>query len=119
MGVINDPKKAIYNKVYSKTTISVDDVAKTVLHNSNKQSTSSSRSVRSTQPPKPSSILDVNHTKQTNINIDKLKIQLKLWFVLTIIILLISIALSITGIFAIVSGFICLTKYTKLKEHTI
>lgn len=28
MGWINDPKKALYNKVYNKTTVSVDDIAK-------------------------------------------------------------------------------------------
>lgn len=26
MGLINDPKKAIYNKVYNKTTVSIEDV---------------------------------------------------------------------------------------------
>ena len=35
MGYINDPKKAIYNKVYNKTTVGVGDVARTVT-NSNK-----------------------------------------------------------------------------------
>lgn len=28
MGYINDPKKAVYNKIYNKTTVSVDDVFK-------------------------------------------------------------------------------------------
>jgi hypothetical protein len=28
MGLINDPKKAIYNKVYNKTTVSADKVVK-------------------------------------------------------------------------------------------
>lgn len=26
MGYINDPKKAVYNKIYNKTTISADDI---------------------------------------------------------------------------------------------
>lgn len=30
MGLVNAPKKAIYNKVYNKTTISAGDVANTV-----------------------------------------------------------------------------------------
>ena len=31
MGLVNDPKKAIYNKVYNKTSVGVPDVAKVVL----------------------------------------------------------------------------------------
>lgn len=30
MGLINDPKKAVYNKVYSKTTVGVGDAARIV-----------------------------------------------------------------------------------------
>ena len=26
MGVVNDPKKAMYNKIYNKTTVSIDDI---------------------------------------------------------------------------------------------
>ena len=28
IGIVNDPKKALYNKVYNKTTIGVDDINK-------------------------------------------------------------------------------------------
>lgn len=29
MGLVNDPKKAVYNKVYNKTTVGVNDLIKT------------------------------------------------------------------------------------------
>lgn len=44
MGWINDPKKAVYNKIYNKTTVSVDDIAK----GDNKSSNKSSRSADDT-----------------------------------------------------------------------
>ncbi len=28
LGIVTDPKKAIYNKVYKKTTIGIDDIGK-------------------------------------------------------------------------------------------
>lgn len=31
MGLITNPKKAVYNKVYNKTSISVFDIIKTIL----------------------------------------------------------------------------------------
>lgn len=31
MGWVNNPKKAVYNKVYNKTTVSAGDVANTVI----------------------------------------------------------------------------------------
>lgn len=34
MGYINDPKKAIYNKVYNKTTVGVNDIVKIPTHKS-------------------------------------------------------------------------------------
>ena len=40
-GYINDPKKAVYNKIYNKTTIGVDDIFK----GDNKSSNKSSKSV--------------------------------------------------------------------------
>lgn len=36
MGYINDPKKAVYNKVYNKTTVSVDDLLKNSSGNSSR-----------------------------------------------------------------------------------
>lgn len=36
MGYINDPKKAVYNKVYNKTTIGVDDLIENTNTNNNK-----------------------------------------------------------------------------------
>lgn len=36
MGLINDPKKAIYNKVYNKTTVGVRDIVKDVASSDNK-----------------------------------------------------------------------------------
>lgn len=31
IGIVNDPKKALYNKVYSKTTVSVDDIVNSIV----------------------------------------------------------------------------------------
>ena len=114
MGMINNPKKAVYNKVYNKTTVSADDIAKTVLHNS-------SAKIKTPEHPAPPTALktnfvDIQHEKTEIVNTDKLRRQVKLWLMLTVIILLLSIAFSITGIFAIVAGIICWTKYTKLKR---
>ena len=36
MGLINDPEKAIYNKVYNKTTISIGEVAKKIEKSNDK-----------------------------------------------------------------------------------
>ena len=35
MGYINNPKKAVYNKVYNKTTVGVSDIARVALDNHN------------------------------------------------------------------------------------
>jgi hypothetical protein len=35
MGLVNDPKKAAYNKVYNKTTVGVKDIAKATSSNNN------------------------------------------------------------------------------------
>lgn len=43
MGMINDPKKAVYNKVYNKTTVSVAKVAGV---NTSKPSSSASKKVK-------------------------------------------------------------------------
>ena len=37
MGYINDPKKAIYNKIYNKTTVSAKDVVSALLGGSKKR----------------------------------------------------------------------------------
>lgn len=44
MGWINNPKKAVYNKIYNNTTIGVDDI----LKGDNKSSNKSSRGVDDT-----------------------------------------------------------------------
>lgn len=41
MGLVNDPKKAVYNKVYSKTTIGVNSLSDTASSKSNNHKTSS------------------------------------------------------------------------------
>lgn len=41
MGLVNDPKKAVYNKVYSKTTIGVNSLSEISSSNSNNRKTSS------------------------------------------------------------------------------
>lgn len=51
MGLINDPKKAVYNKVYNKTSVSVDDLL-TPSKSSNKKSTSKSPAKNSNQHEK-------------------------------------------------------------------
>ena len=52
MGYINDPKKAVYNKVYNKTTVSVDDLIK-----SNSGHSSRPAAPSSTDTPGVSSLL--------------------------------------------------------------
>lgn len=42
MGYINDPKKAVYNKVYNKTTVSVDDLLKSNSNHDSRPAASSS-----------------------------------------------------------------------------
>lgn len=44
MGLITDPKKAVYNKVYSKTTIGVNSLSETASSKSNNHKTSSGSS---------------------------------------------------------------------------
>lgn len=53
MGYINDPKKAVYNKVYNKTTVSVDDLIK-----SNSSHSSRPAAPTSTDSPGVSSLLN-------------------------------------------------------------
>lgn len=51
MGYINDPKKAVYNTIYNKTTTSAYDVADSILGSSDRNNSSSSNSqITSTQP---------------------------------------------------------------------
>lgn len=44
MGLVTDPKKAVYNKVYSKTTIGVNSLSNSTSSNSNNNKTGSSTS---------------------------------------------------------------------------
>lgn len=115
MGMINNPKKAIYNKVYNRTTISVDDIAKNALHRSNNTTKHSTNpnTHRTSSSFTPTNI-EINQNVKVDIN--KLKKDAKLWLILTIVILLLSIVFNITGIFAIVASIICWTKYKNFKR---
>lgn len=50
MGLVNDPKKAVYNKVYSKTTIGVNSLSETTSSKSNNHKTSSGNAGNNYQP---------------------------------------------------------------------
>lgn len=94
MGMINNPKKAVYNKVYNKTTVSVKDV-----YNSPKtSSSSSSKSVEKTYPDDP-----YYSPKGYIIVEDKVVVNGKKWYTSKKL-LLNRILYLIYGIFIIIIG---------------
>lgn len=82
VGIIKDPKKAMYNKVYNKTTVSFDNVVKTPKSRSSSNGTgASSYTTVSYSNNEKKNTLNIDHSDEENIvaKINKLKTKRR-WF---------------------------------------
>ena len=82
VGIIKDPKKAMYNKVYNKTTVSFDNVLKTPKPRSSFNGTgASSYTTVSYSNNEKKNTLNIEHSDEENIvaKINKLKTKRR-WF---------------------------------------
>lgn len=99
VGWVKNPKKALYNKVYHKTTVGVSDIARVALSDDMKSSKGQSK-----KDSKPSSN-------------PKLGIfMIVAGIVLILMSLLLLIATIIPGIIGIAIGVICIIKGVKIKK---
>ena len=108
MGIVNDPKKAVYNAVYSRTTVGVSDLVK--------------RSASATQK----SFANAPHTiPQKKEYSDRMYnvcgiILMVLAVVLVLLGLLLLLAVPVGGIVAVAVGVICVIigrKYRKIVKE--
>lgn len=127
MGMIKDPKRAVYNKVYKKTTVSVDDLIKVGSGSSKRKKTSSKASKRTTGSANGfASATASNVPKQKTTFFEKMSIFGGIGFVaiiLGIICLFSSVSSGLTyigiGIVMILIASIVQKKIGKKQEETL
>ena len=100
MGLVNDPSKAIYNKVYHKTTFGVRDVINACSDTNKNNSTNNISSNKDYSITEDGKYIILNN-KKTNIKVKSLSTYIKTFYILGLMCLLIGIPLFFVG------GFIC------------
>lgn len=109
MGYINNPKKAVYNKIYNKTTIGVSDIIKTTS------------TTKTSNPHKTKVTYSPTNKKYSNTLYKILGVISLIFGVLSSLLGLLilsegGLGLIIPGIFLILVGFGCL-KISKIKKE--
>lgn len=108
MGIVNDPKKAAYNAVYSRTTVSVSDLAKEAASTTQK----SAANVPHTVPQKKEYSDRMYNVCET--------LMIVLGVILALLGLFLLLAVPVGGIVAVAVGVICVIigrKYRKIVKE--
>ena len=108
MGIVNDPKKAAYNAVYSRTTVSVSDLVKEAASTTQK----SAANVPHTVPQKKEYSDRMYNVCGT--------LMIVLGVILALLGLLLLLAVPVGGIVAVAVGVICVIigrKYRKIVKE--
>lgn len=116
MGLVNDPSKAIYNKVYHKTTFGVRDVMNACSDTNKNKSTNNISSNKNYLISEDGKYIILNN-KKTNIKVKSLSMYIELFYILGFICLLIGIPLFfVGGIICVILSFILFGTAKKYKD---
>ena len=114
VGYINDPKKAVYNKIYNKTTMSVDDL---IL---NKEGNKSNYINKKSTPINYNYEFNQADLDEARIELYKYKKEIIKWIVCIVIFYLINKLIPFMFIFCILGGIFLLVSigcYNKQKKN--